>query len=347
MEFCMRHIFSCVFTLVFIILCSSAPNSAAAAGSAVIVQYHRFGENSHPSTNIRIQQFEAHVAELVKPEYTVLPLPEIIARIKDKKALPEKTVAITIDDAFVSVYTEAFPRLREARLPFTLFVATQPVDRSINGYMSWEQIRELQSAGITIGSQTHTHLHMAKADPDKNRSEILISNKLFKKELGIVPKIIAYPYGEYSLAVGQTAMQAGFETGFGQHSGVIHAEANMMYLPRFSMNENYGGLSRFRLAINALPLDITDLSPLDPLLSKQNNPPALGFTVKGIAATRLQKLACYTPTEGKVRLERIGARVEVRFKTAFPAGRARINCTIRTRAGRWRWYGLQFYIPQK
>ena len=53
-----------------------------AADSAVIVMYHRFGENVHPSTNIHIAQFEAHLKELAKPEYTVLPLPEIIARLK-------------------------------------------------------------------------------------------------------------------------------------------------------------------------------------------------------------------------------------------------------------------------
>lgn len=320
--------------------------SADTAGSAVVVMYHRFGESVHPSTNIRIEQFEAHLEELAKPEYTVLPLPEIIARIRSKQTLPERTVGISIDDAFMSVYREAFPRLRKAGIPFTLFVATDPVDRGIGGYMSWDQIRELRKAGATIGSQTHTHLHMARSSDARNSSDLEKSNARFKAELGEVPKIIAYPYGEYSLAVGKIAKDAGFTAGFGQHSGVLHPNADMSYLPRFAMNENFGGVSRFRLAINALPLNVSDVTPLDPLLSLDNNPPILGFTVLGDAAKRLSRLACYASGQGKARLERLGARVEVRLENAFSSGRARINCTMPTRSGRWRWYGLQFYVPK-
>jgi len=317
-----------------------------AADSAVVVMYHRFGESAHPSTNIRIEQFEAHLEELAKPKYTVLPLPEIVAKLRARQPLPERTVGITIDDAFLSVYREAFPRLKSAGIPFTLFVATDPVDRNIGGYMNWDQIRELQKAGVTIGSQTHTHLHMARSSDERNRGELEKSNARFRSELGEAPTIIAYPYGEYSLAVGKTSKEAGLTVGFGQHSGVLHPDADIMYLPRFAMNENFGGISRFKLAVNALPLTVTEVLPADPLLSADNNPPILGFTVKGAAAERLSALACYASGQGKARMERLGARVEVRLQQAFSPGRARINCTMPTRSGRWRWYGLQFYVPR-
>ena len=317
-----------------------------AADSAVVVMYHRFGESTHPSTNIRIEQFESHVAELADPKYTVLPLPEIVQKLKARQPLPDRTVGISIDDAFLSVYREAFPRLQKAGLPFTLFVATDPVDRRIGGYMNWDQIRELRKAGVTIGSQTHTHLHMARSSDERNRGELEKSNERFRAELGEVPSIIAYPYGEYSLAVGRISKEAGLTIGFGQHSGVLHTESDMMYLPRFAMNENFGGISRFKLAVNALPLTVTEVSPADPLLSGENNPPILGFTVKGPAAERLAGLACYASGQGKARMERLGPRVEVRLQEAFSPGRARINCTMPTRSGRWRWYGLQFYVPR-
>jgi len=310
------------------------------------VMYHRFGESAHPSTNIRIEQFEAHLEELAKPKYTVLPLPEIVAKLRARQPLPDRTVGITIDDAFLSVYREAFPRLKSAGIPFTLFVATDPVDRNIGGYMNWDQIRELQKAGVTIGSQTHTHPHMARSSDERNRGELEKSNARFRSELGEAPTIIAYPYGEYSLAVGKTSKEAGLTVGFGQHSGVLHPDADIMYLPRFAMNEHFGGISRFKLAVNALPLTVTEVSPADPLLSADNNPPILGFTVKGAAAERLSALACYASGQGKARMERLGARVEVRLQQAFSPGRARINCTMPTRSGRWRWYGLQFYVPR-
>lgn len=320
--------------------------AADPTSSAVVVMYHRFGESVHPSTNIRLEQFEAHLEELAKAQYTVLPIPEIIARLRAKLPLPDRTVGISIDDAFLSVYREAFPRLRKAGLPFTLFVATDPVDRGTGGYMNWDQIRELKKAGVTIGSQTHTHLHMASSSATRNAADLEKSNARFRAELGEVPRIIAYPYGEYSLAVSKAAKDAGFTAGFGQHSGVLHPNADMSYLPRFAMNENFGGVSRFQLAVNALPLNVSDVSPQDPLLSLDNNPPILGFTVHGDAAKGLSKLACYASGQGKARMERLGARVEVRLENAFSGGRARINCTMPTRSGRWRWYGLQFYVPK-
>ena len=315
-----------------------------AVNSAVVLMYHRFGENAHPSTNILLEQFEAHLQELKKPIYTVLPLPEIIDRIKAKKPLPKRTVGISLDDAFLSVYKEAYPRLREAQYPFTLFIATNPLDRGRKDYMTWDQVRELVKSGATIGSQTHTHLHMAKSSNLQNKAELETSNRRFEAELGKIPNLIAYPYGEYSLAVGKVAKEQGFSVGFGQHSGVIHPGADMLYLPRFAMNQNYGSLSRLILAVNALPLETIEVTPKDPLLSRINNPPLLGFTVTGSAASRLSSLACYVSGQGKVRLERLGPRVEVRFKEALPNGRARINCTMPSSGGRWRWYGLQFFV---
>ena len=110
--------------------------------------------------------------------------------------------------------------------------------------------------------------------------------------------------------------------------------------------KNFGGKSRFRLAINALPIKVGEVSPQDPLLGPETNPPILGFTVLGEAAKRLSQLACYASDQGIARLERLGSRVEVRLDAALPPGRTRINCTMLTRSGRWRWYGLQFYVPR-
>ena len=71
---------------------------AAAADSAVILIYHRFGEIAFPSTNIRLAQFEAHIAELSSGPYTVMSVPDIVAAIRQGRELPDRTVGITIDD---------------------------------------------------------------------------------------------------------------------------------------------------------------------------------------------------------------------------------------------------------
>jgi peptidoglycan/xylan/chitin deacetylase (PgdA/CDA1 family) len=331
----------------FAFFAALAPAGSFAADSAVIVMYHRFGESRYPSTNTTVGQFVAHLQELKDGNYVVKPVPEILAAIRSGTELPDKTVGITIDDAFLSVYKIGWPMLRKAGLPFTLFVATDPLDRKTSGYMSWDQLRELHKAGVTISSQTATHLHMPNATDKQNRVNLEASNARFKAELGFIPKIIAYPYGEYSLAVGEVSRAAGFEVGFGQHSGVIYKGSDFLYLPRFTFNEAFGDIKRFRLAVRALPFKVSDLTPEDPYLKNKQNPPPFGFTVDGGAAKRLSRIACYASRQGKVNVERLGEhRIEVRAPKAFPPGRTRINCTLLEKNGRWRWLGMQYLVPK-
>ena len=196
--------------------------------SATVIMYHRFGEDRYPSTNIRLAQFEEHLALLTNGDYTILPLPEIVATLQAGGSLPDRTVAITIDDAYLSVYEEAWPRLQELGLPFTVFVATEPVEKNRRGYMSWEMLRELQSAGVTIGSQTHTHPHLYRESPEKVREEIQLSNDYFIKELGMRPELFAYPFGEYSSFVIEIVKEAGFVAAFGQNSGIMHSKDSFL-----------------------------------------------------------------------------------------------------------------------
>ncbi len=318
---------------------------AKAGSNAVVIMYHRFGETKYPSTNITLEQFKTHLDELKSSKYKVMTLTEILAALNEGRPLPDRAVGLSIDDAFLSLYAEGWPRLKAAGFPFTLFVATDPVDQGTFGYMNWDQIREMARAGVTIGSQTASHLHMPKADPARNREELERSNKRFEEELGRRPLIFAYPYGESSMAVQAVVRETGFKAAFGQHSGAFGGGDNLFDLPRFAMNENYAGLARFRLAANALPLPVTDITPADPLIGAIN-PPAMGFTVDA-AIKNLDRLACFSSNAGKAKLERLGERrVEIRVEEAFPKGRTRINCTLPAGGGRWHWFGRQFYRPE-
>ncbi len=327
-----------------VLIGGSAP--AAAETRAVVIMYHRFGESRYPSTNITLEQFEAHLRELRSGGYRVLALADIVDALLGGKTLPDRSVGLSIDDAFLSVYTEAWPRLKKAGFPFTLFVATGPVDRKQSGTMSWDQIREMARAGVAIGSQTETHLHMPDADSARNRDELERSNKRFEEELGRRPSLIAYPYGESSLAVQAVVKEAGFAAAFGQHSGVIGSGGNIFELPRFAMNENYSGLARFKLVANALPLPVADITPADPMIGA-NNPPVMGFTITG-QLEGLNRLSCFSSHDGRARLERLGERrIEIRVNQAFPKGRTRVNCTLPAGDGRWYWFGRQFYRSPK
>ena len=331
-------------TLLGLATAATAQTAGPADNGAVIFMYHRFGEDAYPSTNIDLDRFVAHVAELASTKYRVLPLPEIIAAFESGAALPDRTLAITIDDAFHSVYTEAWPRLKKAGLPFTLFVATDPIDQRVSGYMTWDQLREMTVAGVTIGNHTGSHGHMPTRTPEQNAGDIAKAQRRLETELGVVPQLFAYPFGENGRAVIATAREAGFAAAFGQHSGVAHAGHARLTLPRFALSGGFDSLERLALAANALPLPTDDVTPADTMLGR--NPPEMGFTVaEGIGG--LGRLACYASHEsGPARIERLGERrFEIRFSRPFGPGRGRVNCTLAAGKGRWRWFGLQFYIP--
>ncbi|MBT7613103.1 MAG: polysaccharide deacetylase family protein, partial [Rhodospirillaceae bacterium] len=130
------------------VLFALTTQAASDPASAVVLMYHRFGEDAHPSTNIRIDQFEQHIEILTSGRYTVLPLEEIVLAMAEGRPLPDRTVAITIDDTYRSTLTQALPRLQAAGLPFTVFVNTDSVGQ-VGGVLTWDDVRTLEAAGVT------------------------------------------------------------------------------------------------------------------------------------------------------------------------------------------------------
>ena len=345
-----------VWLIFAITLTSSLISIAHTAESAVVIMYHRFGESSYPSTNITIAQFEAHIEILKRGPYKVVPITELAAALKAGRNLPDDTVIITIDDAFLSVYTEAWPRLKEANLPFTLFVGSGSIGRNSGRYMSWDQVRELRDGGVYIGNHGNSHAHMATTDLAKNVLQIKQAKERFAAELGDgssdgenfkgQPRIFAYPYGETSSAVKNAIIEAGFDIAFGQHSGAVSRTSDRYYLPRFALNEQYGDKSRFARIIATLPLPVHDITPPNPLIGKKfgTTPPAFGFTVDS-TLTNIDNLTCYHSPFGPLPFTKLGThRVEIRFTNALKPGRVRINCTMPGPNRRSRWFGSQFVV---
>ena len=90
--------------LLLLLASGLASDFVAAADSAVVLMYHRFGEDRYPSTSIRVDQFEAQLAHLAERDYQVIPLAQLLDALNNGTQLPERAVVITIDDAYLSVY---------------------------------------------------------------------------------------------------------------------------------------------------------------------------------------------------------------------------------------------------
>lgn len=320
---------------------------AALEPHAVILIYHRFGEDDVPATNIRVDQFAEHLRILKEGGYHVLPLTEVVAALRELQSLPDRTVAITVDDAWRSFAEVGWPMLKQAGFPVTLFVSTDAADRGGRRLMDWNDIRRLHRQGVALGHHGAAHLHMIAKGVESSRDDLERADARWRAEFGAVPKIFAYPYGEYDPTLIELARRHGFVAALAQFSSVASPAEDLFALPRFAMNERYGRPARFRLVTRALALPVTDVLPRDPVLRGPGaNPPPFGFSLaRPVAGWR--RIACYPSggvTADMILLEET-RRVEVRAKAAFPPGRQRINCTLRASGGRWFWFGRFFYVP--
>lgn len=322
-----------------------APAAALAQGakeSAVIFAYQRFSGIGSQQINTTPAQLQAQIKELTNGKYDVRPVPEIIDALFSGQTLNNRTVGLTIDDAYRTVYENAWPLLKAAGIPFTLFVATDALDRGSSLYMTWDQVRELRDAGVTIGTHSASHPHMPISNEAVNRAAIEKSIARIEAELGERPTLFSYPYGEMSLAARDLVAGMGFKAAFGRHSGAIYPGADRFLLPRFPMNESYGGPQQFSLRANTLALPLSDFEPADPFVSGSATP-VIGFTVDK-AAGRIRAINCFHSKYGAVELHEAGdRRFEIRIDKPMSPGTWRINCTMPTGGKRFRWFGMSFY----
>lgn len=339
-------------TIMLIAGCAVPP--VLAADEAVVLMYHRFGESAHPSTNIRLEQFEAHLEYLEENDFRVWPLERVIDHLQSGDSIPDRTVAITIDDAFRSVYDEAYPRLRERGWPFTVFVATEDVDKDADWSLSWDQVREMAANGATIANHTHTHAYlvrkpegvsksawMAQAEEDITRARERLETELEDPP----PPFFAYPFGEYSLELAELVQELGYEAAFGQHSGVLGRHSDHRALPRFALNERYGDIDAFSQRVESRHFPVTGITPWDPVLGA-NNPPELKVTYEG--GPEVAAVNCFVSDQGQVAVEPEGDRPRqfaVKAPEALPQGRSRYNCTAPSgEAGRFYWFSQQWLV---
>ena len=113
--------------------------------------------------------------------------------------------------------------------------------------MSWDDIRILANAGVTIANHSSSHEHLWRLGLAAARRDVASAQTRFEAELGFSPRLFAYPYGEYNLALRGLIEGLGFEVAFGQFSGVAEKASDPFALPRFSLTADYGGIDRFRL----------------------------------------------------------------------------------------------------
>ena len=309
--------------------------------------YHRFEENKYPSTNIKINDFLKHLEiiqnnniEFINPKN----FEEELIENKNKRK-----ILLTIDDGFSSFYKNAWPILKERKIPFILFVNTREVG-SYN-YMSWKEIKEISKEDfVEIGNHSHTHEYLVDEDDMIIKDDIQKSINIFNNKLGKNSNFFSYPFGEYSVSFKNIIKSLGFKYAFGQHSGVIDETKNFYELPRFPINEKYGEYDRFISLTKTLPFKYKKILPEEKYLLKNENPPNVKIEFYE-NIENLKSINCYSNEADKWRKSNIIFTsknvLQILIDKKFLGERGRINCSLRDPSGFWRWLGIQFVISNK
>ena len=334
------------WALINIFILLSLTNTSVAdniKNSAVVFMYHKFDTPIYPSTNVTIEQFNSHLKELALPKYNLLPIDFIVDTIINNGQLPDNSIGISIDDADKSFFHIGWPKFKKMKFPVTLFISTSTINTNNKNYLSWDQIRQLKEEGVAIGAHSHLHNHLPEMTADEIKKEIEISNKIFLKELGVIPTLFAYPYGETNEKIIEILKTYKYKVAFGQHSGVINDTSDLYYLPRFSINEKYGDINRVKFVANTEGLGVYDFIPKNPQIFE--NPPFIGFSLTNHKL--INSLDCFVfDSDGQVESEvyKFNERIEIRLKRKLSKGRSRLNCTAKDQLNKWRWFGHQFYL---
>jgi peptidoglycan/xylan/chitin deacetylase (PgdA/CDA1 family) len=150
--------------------------------------YHRFGETKYPSTNITEEQLDSHLNFLIEQNYRFIQAGDLL----DPNQLNEKTITVTIDDAYLSFYEVGLPIFEKYQVPVTLFLNTENVGGF--NYMSWDQLRDALNRGVEIQNHSHTHSSFATLDDETIISEIETSQSLNPCKLKYYSKFICIPF---------------------------------------------------------------------------------------------------------------------------------------------------------
>jgi peptidoglycan/xylan/chitin deacetylase (PgdA/CDA1 family) len=205
-----------VYLLFFILL---SPYFLLADGHIFV--YHRFDDNRYPTTNISTKELKKEFSYLKKNNYKVVPLIDIVNKIKANEKVPDKWVAFSIDDGFKTFYKNGLPIFKQYGYPFTLFIAVKYTEEKYRDYVSWRELKEIVKYG-SVEFHSYGHGHFGQMSSKKIKADMDKGLALMKKHLNYEPKLFVYPYGEYDSRVEKILAQYDFQAVFNQNIGGIN-----------------------------------------------------------------------------------------------------------------------------
>ncbi len=214
-----------------------------------ILMYHSISCSTNPKFiqfAVPPSQFADQMAYLHTHGYTPMTATQLVQSAVEH--LPEKPVVLTFDDGMSDFFTEALPILAHYSFPATLYIATAFVngtcdwlrreDESSRLMVTWEQITQIQAAGIECGAHSHTHPQLDMLAPALVQQELLTSKQTLEAHLGQHVTSFAYPYGYYTAMTQQILQTAGYTSACAVKHAMHTVGANPFALARLMVKSS-------------------------------------------------------------------------------------------------------------
>jgi peptidoglycan/xylan/chitin deacetylase (PgdA/CDA1 family) len=229
----------------------------------LVLCYHAVNEDWDDHFTVTPSQLQEQAEFLLSRGYRGVTFSEAL-----QSPPASKTLAITFDDGYRSVFEIGFPILSRLGVPATLFVPTAKIGRDeplswpgIDHWLespfrseleaaTWDQLAELASAGWEIGSHSRTHPHLTALEEEALADELGGSRRDCERRLGRPCRSLAYPYGDVDDRVIEAARRAGYEVA-GGFDPWGPSRAGLLNWPRLGVYREHD-LRRFRRKVSPL-----------------------------------------------------------------------------------------------
>lgn len=221
--------------------------TSALSLSIPILMYHHVGDWGESRADwapwvVRPKEFRAQMDWLVANGFHTITFRELLAWQKAGESLPAKSVIISFDDGWSAQEGVVRAELEPRGLHAVFFVYTAAVGATPNnsGYISWQQLRILESAGHEVQSHTVSHGRLTEMPPSQLDREMRESRAKIEREMHHPAKVIAYPFGMYDERVMRAASAAGYEFGLRADAELIVDKPLKYRMPRIRVGYDDG-----------------------------------------------------------------------------------------------------------
>jgi peptidoglycan/xylan/chitin deacetylase (PgdA/CDA1 family) len=220
-----------------------------------VLGYHEFSEDK-PETAMRIStsKFRKQMETIRQLGITVISMEEFIAWKNGGAKIPEKSILLTLDDGWKSVYTDAFPILKEFNYPFTVYLYKNYVDGGGRA-LTIPMIKEMIAAGVTIGSHSVSHPYPIAFKKERKRGEDAY-DLFLRKEMGESKRFLeskfkikaptySYPGGYFTTEMLAIGKEFGYTHCFTVQPGKVKISTPPELLSRYMILGNYDKIFEF------------------------------------------------------------------------------------------------------